>query len=568
MSQIVLIDFSSIAHPIWHTTASESEQNPNAMSQHVVAKVRALASGQSHVALCLDSRKSFRKDLDVTYKAARETKPAAFFHQCQLALETLRADGFPTWEAEGFEADDIIASAASRVPNDAPLDPDVSGVLIVSSDKDLLQLICGNKLAKNPASGNVLDADGVAEKFGVQPHQILDWLTLVGDASDGVTGVRGVGAKGAAAILNTFGNLDDCYAAMDAGEAKLKPAAFAALNEFRPRLALTRQLLTLRTDAQIPFEEIFKERVPADVAIFGAEDSLMQDINEAMPTLVETESRSPDGDGHEKGTVVGMETSAPEKPAAWTNGGSGLEGRSGKPIAARSSLPATSRVSQAVAALDHAAGSEPADSHQTPAPATGNPAGESARSAVSRGVETTAALVPDVVAGPPVEWERQLEPRSMSQAVQLANLMFQARLFSAYGTAQGVLSTILAGRELGLQAIASLRAFHVIENKPTLAADTIRALILTSGKAKYFRCTERTAEQATFETQRGDDPPIALTFTIAEGRAAFSGDDKAWAKSGWGRNPADLNVARSSSKLARLVYPDVVHGLYAREEFE
>ena len=178
------------------------------------------------------------------------------------------------------------------------------------------------------------------------------------------------------------------------------------------------------------------------------------------------------------------------------------------------------------------------------------------------------AITPDVLAPAPAEWERQLEPRSMNEVKSLAKHVHDSMLFSAYGTPQAVLTTILAGRELGMQAMASLRAIHIVEGKPTLSADLIRALIIRSGLAKFFRCTERSATRATFETQRGDDPPVSLTFTIDEARQAWSKSEDGWAKSGWGKNPADMLVARAGAKLARLVYPDVVHGIYTPEELQ
>jgi len=130
------------------------------------------------------------------------------------------------------------------------------------------------------------------------------------------------------------------------------------------------------------------------------------------------------------------------------------------------------------------------------------------------------------------------------------------------------MATVLAGREIGMQAMTALRAFHIIDGRPTLSAGAIHAMILSSGKAEYFRCSERTPERATFVTKRKGEPEISLSFTIEEGRMAWSKDDAAWKKSGWGKNPADMLVARASTKLARLVYPDVVHGLYAPEEME
>jgi hypothetical protein len=97
-----------------------------------------------------------------------------------------------------------------------------------------------------------------------------------------------------------------------------------------------------------------------------------------------------------------------------------------------------------------------------------------------------------------------------------------------------------------------------------MAADALRALVLKSGKAKYFRCTERTAERATFETQRGDDPPFSLSYTVAEAQVA--GVVKP--NSGWVKHSADMCIARASAKLARLIYPDVCAGLYDPNEFD
>jgi 5'-3' exonuclease len=472
--QIVLVDFSSIAHPIWHMAASDP--NPDATSIGIIAKVRALTSGQPHAALCLDSPKSFRKEMDATYKAARESKPAPFFHQCELALEALKGDGFPQWMAEGFEADDIIASAARRA---IAIGFGVS-VLVVSADKDLLQLVNNLISVKSPITGNIMTPDGVKEKFGVMPNQIRDYLTLVGDASDGVVGVKGIGAKGAAALLSAYGNLDDLYTAIEADPNSEKPSQVKALTEFKDRLPVVRTLLSLREDAPIDFAQVLKERQTTE-----SEDEIMQDIEEAMPTLQQAVDTLP------------MEQAV--------------------------------KVEQAIDAIREVAADK---SRMSLVPMNG-------------------------------DYERQLEPQSMNQAVQLAQLLFKARLFGAYGTPEAVLSTVLSGRELGLSAMASLRAFHIVEGKPTMAADALRALVLKSGKAKSFRCTERTATAATFSTQRQDEEPMTLRYTIEEAQAAGLVKNG----SGWTKNPADMLVARASSKLARLVYPDVVAGLYAPEEF-
>src|ERR1035441_550774 len=469
-AQVVLIDLSSIAHPIWHM--SQGEPDPNHTSVQTVAKVRALASGQPHVAICCDAPPYLRKTIDPDYKANRPESDATLQHQITLARETLLADGFPVWAVKGFEADDLIATGA-RLAQEAGLD-----VLVVSSDKDLLQLVNGHVKAKSLRDGSILDEEAVGAKFGVRPEQIRDYLSLVGDASDHVKGAKGIGPKKAAALLEKYGTLDRLFRYIhETGHQELgiKPSEALSLDEFEARYQTVRKLIGLCADVPIPFTEIMADRVPKDAAAFMEEEPMEAQANVTFAPLANSEP-------------------APETPAT-----------------------------SAALAFVHEA---------------------------------------ELVA--PAEWEMQLEPRSMREAKILASDMFSSRLFSAYGTAPAILSTIMAGRELGLQAMASLRAFHLIEGKPTLAADLIRALIIKSGKVKFFRCSERTAERATFETQRGDDPPVSLTYTVEEKKA----DGPIKPGSAWAKSPADMCVARASSKLARLVFPDVVHGLYAHEEME
>jgi 5'-3' exonuclease len=166
---------------------------------------------------------------------------------------------------------------------------------------------------------------------------------------------------------------------------------------------------------------------------------------------------------------------------------------------------------------------------------------------------------------PPVgtQWERELEPRNLEAARVISKFLHESRLFSAYGSPQAVFSIILAGRELGLGTMASLRGFSVVEGRPTLNADLIRSLVLASGKAEYFRITERTADRATWETKRkGDTSPVTLTYTMEEAQiAGLVRPNSAWVK-----HKADMLAKTGSTKLARLMYPDVCFGLYSAAE--
>jgi 5'-3' exonuclease len=458
-NEIVLIDLSSIAHPIWHV--SQAEPDPNHASHQIAARVRSLANGHPRVAVCCDSGTSFRKELDPSYKGNRPPAEAMLHHQIDLAKEQLAADGFPLWSVRGFEADDVIASAVVRAL--AVNDP--STVLIVSADKDLLQLVGDRVRAMNARDGSILDADGVQQKFGVRPDQMLDYLCLVGDASDNIKGATRIGPKTAVELLRAWGSLDAMYEALDTQGSRFTPGVATSLREFRPRLDVTRKLITLRLDVDLPFDEIHVERVPKDVATFAMD--------------VEDEAA----------------TDAPSP---------------------------------------------------TPAPLA------------------MAVRPPETLGPSPAEWERQLDPRSMSDARVLAKDMHASRMFAAYGTPQAVLSTVMVGRELGLPAMASLRSIHVVEGRHTLAASLMVALVLKSGLAEYFRPVSFDDKQATFETLRKGEgnQPIRLTHTIEMAQTA----QLVKPNSNWVKVPTDMLVARAQSRLARLVYPDLMAGLYTPDE--
>ncbi len=487
-NELLLIDLSSLARPIWEaaTSGTGSSAARASVATEVVNRVQALAVTHPHAAICCDSGKCFRHDLLPSYKGTRPERDAAMLHQFQLAEEQLKRAGFPVWKVAGFEADDVIASACGQA---LACDGDV---LIASSDKDLLQLVGPKVRVKSLRTGDVLDEAAVVAKLGVRSSQVLDYLSLVGDASDNVQGAKGIGPKRAVELLTKWQTIKNLYQAIDADtHHDLTDGIIASLTEFRTRWPLVRQVLSLRADVEIPFHEITVERqAPAMEA----------SVNET--TTVDGATVS--GGEPVRQTVVG--------------GAAELEQRQVEP-------------------------------GESPGPSTQH---------------APVSLSPRV----DVEWDKQLEPRSMSEAKDLARMLFDSRLFAAYGTPQGVLAVILSGREIGLPAMASLRAFHIMDGKSSPSAATIVATVIKSGKSRYFRCTERTNEQATFVTQRGDDPPMSLTFTIADGKLAWSKGAEKWATSGWTKNPADMVVARASSKLARLVYPDVVGGFYSPEELE
>lgn len=499
--ELVLVDLSSIAHPIWHM--SQAEPDPNATSQKIVARVRALASEHAHAAICCDSGRSFRRELAPSYKANRPESDATLQHQITLAREQLEADGFPIWAVKGFEADDLIASATSRA-----LELEDTRVLVISADKDLLQLVGPRVNVMSARDGSVFDAEAVKAKFGVPPEAMRDYLCLVGDASDNVKGANGIGPKKAAELLAKYGSLEHVYFELTLHGTDFKPAMATALKDFRQYMDRTRELITLRADVELPFDEVLAERV-VKAEPFGEDEENEMETNELpQPTDEAISAGSAIAGDSAKGEVTDLPGNGAPQPDA----------------------PSASRLNQGLAVREQ-----------------------------------------DVIAPPPAEWERQLDPRSMRDAIVLSKDLHASRMFSAYGTPQAVLSTIMLGRELGLPAMGSLRSVHVIEGKHALAASAMVALVLKSGLAEYFEPIEFDETHATYETKRkGARNPIKLTHTIEMARQAWPKAKADWEKaflaSGWGRVPTDMCCARASARLARMVYPDLLAGLYTPEE--
>ena len=192
---------------------------------------------------------SFRNDLWPGYKTGEGVDPA-LLGQFDLLEDALEALGVTVWPMTDLEADDGLASAAARAAADAR----VEQVFICTPDKDLAQCVTGRRVVQfDRRAGALRDEEGVRAKFGVAPASIPDYLALVGDAADGFPGLRGWGAKSAAAVLGRYGGIDavpDDAADWDVavrGAGRLA-AELAAHRDLALRF---RDLATLRTSATL-----------------------------------------------------------------------------------------------------------------------------------------------------------------------------------------------------------------------------------------------------------------------------------------------------------------------------
>ena len=211
-----------------------------------------------HVAVVFDvARKTFRSDIYAGYKANRSEPPEELVPQFSLVREATNALSLPLLEAPGFEADDLIATYAG-IAEDAGL-----ATLIVSSDKDLMQLIRGDVTMLDPMKQRRIGADEVFERFGVPPEKVIDVQALAGDSTDNVPGVPGIGVKTAAELIQHFGDLDTLLAQ---AETIKQPKRRENLVNFAQQARISRQLVTLRDDAPTPLDLSALVTPPRDMA--------------------------------------------------------------------------------------------------------------------------------------------------------------------------------------------------------------------------------------------------------------------------------------------------------------
>ncbi len=181
---------------------------------------------------------TFRNELYAEYKANRDETPDELKKQFPIVSDLIKALGLPVLQVPGFEADDVIGTLAIQGREQGLT------VLIITGDKDMAQLVDGQVRLLDTMKNRTLDAAAVKEKFGVPPERIIDYLALMGDSSDNIPGVPGVGEKTAAKLLNEYGSLDALVARAGEVKGKLGDNLRAALAD----LSLWRQLTTIRCD--------------------------------------------------------------------------------------------------------------------------------------------------------------------------------------------------------------------------------------------------------------------------------------------------------------------------------
>ncbi|MBR83867.1 MAG: DNA polymerase I [Magnetovibrio sp.] len=208
-----------------------------------------------YIAVIFDrARKTFRSEIYADYKANRPPPPDELIPQFQLVRDATEAMNVPAIDMDGFEADDLIATYARQAAEAG------AEVTIVSSDKDLMQLVTDKITMFDAMKNRVIGHEQVVEKFGVGPDRVVDVQSLAGDSTDNVPGVQGIGVKTAAQLINEYGDLNSLLA--NAGEIK-QPKRREKLIEQADMARISRELVRLDDNVPVTHDwESFKVKAP------------------------------------------------------------------------------------------------------------------------------------------------------------------------------------------------------------------------------------------------------------------------------------------------------------------
>jgi len=263
--KIILVDSNNLAYRAFYalpiTIATSTGTVTNAVFGFTSMLIKLLEDEKPDIIVCaFDSRgPTFRHDIFKEYKAKRKKMPEELSIQIPLIREVLNSLNIESLEAEGYEADDIIATIVNNVKES------FDEIIIVSSDKDILQLVSDKikvMAVKKGITDTVLyDTNGVVEKYGVRPAEIKDLLALMGDASDNIPGVGGIGPKTALELVSELGSIEDIYKNIE----KVKSEKLRNLLIKSQEIAKKSKKLTqLDSNIALNLDKVFARKISGD----------------------------------------------------------------------------------------------------------------------------------------------------------------------------------------------------------------------------------------------------------------------------------------------------------------
>ncbi|MDR1475671.1 MAG: DNA polymerase I [Holosporales bacterium] len=265
MKKLVLIDGSGFIYRAFYALpalTSKHDKTPVGAVYGFCNMVLSIVDAHEHdyIAVVFDAgKKTFRHDIYPQYKSNRAAVPEDLIPQFSMVRIACDILGIPNVEKNGVEADDLIASYANQAKRTGALTE------IVSSDKDLIQLMDKDVNIYDPIKLSFLSNESVFEKYGIHPRQMIDFQALVGDTSDNIPGIAGIGPKTASALLQKFDSLDSIFMNLDQiPQSKLRER----LNAHKDDAYISKKLSKLRTDVDLikPIDSLVRQKIVPEAA--------------------------------------------------------------------------------------------------------------------------------------------------------------------------------------------------------------------------------------------------------------------------------------------------------------
>ena len=301
---LILVDGSSYLYRAYHALPplTNSKGKPTGAVKGVINMMRRLQKDypESTLVVVFDAKgKTFRDDMYSEYKANRPPMPDDLRMQIEPIHQIIQAMGLPMLIVDGVEADDVIGTLAVQATTiEQP-------VVVSTGDKDIAQLVNEHITLVNTMTNTLLDREGVIEKFGIPPELIIDFLALLGDKSDNIPGVPGVGEKTALGLLQGIGGLDAIYSRLDEvaglefrGAKNMAPK----LEEHRDLAYLSYQLATIKTDVPLPLGISELHNEAPDLSVLGVLFADMEfkawttELSQGKTADITTPSQTPNED--------------------------------------------------------------------------------------------------------------------------------------------------------------------------------------------------------------------------------------------------------------------------------
>ncbi len=258
MNRLVLVDGNAALHRAYHSIPPmrDPKSRPvNAVYGFTAMLIKIVVDLKpTHIAVAFDrAAPTFRKLMFAGYQSKRPKMDDDLSSQFDIVHELLHAFAIPTYEHDGFEADDVIGTIAQR-------HKEVGQIIIVTGDRDILQLVQDENVlvympTKGLSEGRVYGEADVRERLGVAPKEIPDYKAFAGDSSDNYPGVPGIGPKSAISFIEDFGTVENLYKNLDRASKKYSEGVMKKLYDGKDSAFLSKDLATIRTNAPVEFKE-------------------------------------------------------------------------------------------------------------------------------------------------------------------------------------------------------------------------------------------------------------------------------------------------------------------------